>query len=170
MVAKKNYRYQYYVEGECEQKLISVFKEQKNLVLPGKIEVFNVTQDRFTNLRLRTISDRTIVILVFDTDKETTDIFLENLKVLKNDSRIKAVWCVLQVDNLEEELIRSTNIKEIKELLACPSNKEFKHYFLVEKRLFDKLRLHAFNLDKIWVSRPKTGYCDIENDGWRIKQ
>ena len=170
MAAKKNYRYQYYVEGECEHKLISVFKEQKNIVLSGKIEVFNVTQDRFTNLRLRTISDRTIVILVFDTDKEITDIFRENLRILKKDSRIRAVWCVLQVNNLEDELKRSTNIKEIKELLSCPSNKEFKHYFLVEKRLFEKLRLHAFDLSKIWISHPKTGFSEIENDGWRIKQ
>ena len=169
MSAKKNYRFQYYVEGDCEKKLLSVLKEQKVFILPGKVEIFNVIQERFSNLQLRTLSDKTIVILVFDTDKEETDTLWENLRILKKDPRIKAVWCVLQVDNLEDELVRSTDIKEIKELLPCPSNKEFKHYFLIEKRLFEKLRSHNFNFNRIWISHPKHGFREIENDGQKIK-
>lgn len=169
MSAKKTYRFQYYVEGDCEKKLISVLKEQKTLILPGKVEKFNVIQERFSNMQLRTLSNKTIVILVFDTDKGESDMLWENLRMLKKDSRIKAVWCVLQVDNLEDELIRSTDIKEIKELLPCPSNKEFKHYFLIEKRLFEKLRSHSFNFDRIWISHPKNGFREIENAGSMIK-
>lgn len=167
--ARKDYRYQYYVEGQCEQKLLTVFKEQKTLILPGKIEVFNVIQESFTNLHLRTLSDRTIAILVFDTDIGETEIFRDNLRILRKDHRIRAVWCVLQVNNLEDELLRSTNVREIKDLINAPSNKDFKHYFVNEKRLFEKLNLHAFNFDKIWISHPKHGFEEIINDGRRIK-
>lgn len=69
----KNNRYQYFVEGECERKLITTLKEQKTWVVSGKIEVFNVKLERITELRLRQISDNTTVILIFDTDTIDTE-------------------------------------------------------------------------------------------------
>ena len=49
----KGARYHYFVEGECEKKLISVLKEQKNLIVPGKIDVLDVTKERLTNLLIK---------------------------------------------------------------------------------------------------------------------
>ena len=166
----KNYRYQYYVEGQCEQKLISILKEQKTWIISGKIEVFNVVQEIFTNTRLRQLGANTIVILVFDTDVSNTDNLRKNISILKKESNVKAVWCVLQVNNLEDELCRSTNIREIKELIDCKSQKEFKHAFVTEKRLFEKLLKHEFDFDKIWVMQPPNGYDGIHNDGERVKK
>ena len=36
--------YQYYVEGQNEEKLISVLKTEMELVFPGNIDVLNVVQ------------------------------------------------------------------------------------------------------------------------------
>lgn len=35
----------YYVEGPCEQQLISALKERPEKLIPGKVKVFNVVQN-----------------------------------------------------------------------------------------------------------------------------
>ena len=50
---RKNVRYHYYVEGNCEKKLIDEFKKQQLPIISGKIDVFNAVQEEFTNTRLR---------------------------------------------------------------------------------------------------------------------
>ena len=42
----KGKRYHYFVEGECEKKLISVLKEQKELIVPGKIDFVTEYMER----------------------------------------------------------------------------------------------------------------------------
>lgn len=59
-------RYHYYVEGNCEKKLIDEFKKQQLPIISGKIDVFNAVQEEFTNTRLRMLPENTVVILVFD--------------------------------------------------------------------------------------------------------
>ena len=93
-----------------------------------------------------------------------------NIRVLQQDTRIKDVWCVMQVTNLEDELCRCTDIKAPRELFSCKSNKEFKHEFIAEKRLFEKLIEHGFDYKKLWISRPNEGYIGINNDGVKIKR
>ena len=166
----KNNRYQYYVEGKCEQKLISVLKDQKTWIISGKVEVFNVIQETFSNIRLRQLSPNTIVILVFDTDTSNSNILNKNLQILRKAPNVKAVWCVMQVNNFEDEIRRSTNIREIKDLLNCKSNSEFKHAFVIEKRVFEKLMTHEFDYTKLWVTDPPHAFEGIDNDGIRIKQ
>lgn len=41
---RKNVRYHYYVEGNCEKKLIDEFKKQQLPIIAGKIDVFNAIQ------------------------------------------------------------------------------------------------------------------------------
>ena len=72
-------------------------------------------------------------------------------------------------ENLEDEMIRSTDIKEIKELLGTPSNKEFKHSMLIEKNLIDKLRNYHFDYSLFWATQPKGAFSIILNDGYRVK-
>ena len=76
----------------------------------------------------------------------------------------------MQVENLEDELIRSTDIKSIRDLIGCRSNKDFKRDVLKEKRLVMKLYNHNFDIDKIWASKPSSEYNGIDNMGYRIKQ
>jgi len=166
---KKNERYYYLVEGECEKKLLEVFKEQKSMIIPGKVSCFNIVQEHITTAFLRTLPDNTTVILLFDTDTNNADILLDNIRALTNHTHVKSVKCVPQVKNLEDELVKTTNIKEIRELLGSKSNKDFKHDFISEKRLFEKLRLHKFDFSVLWSSLPEGAFKRINNDANTIK-
>ena len=166
---RRDIRYQYYVEGECEKKLLSELKKT-GAVLPGKINVYNITQNELRQEHLRLLARNTVVILIFDTDAGNLSILEKNLSVLRRSPNVRDVWCVTQVRNLEEELVRATDIREIKHLLGCRSNKDFKSVFLSEKRLMDKLFLHNFHFEKMWSSSPSGKYSRIVNDGVKIKQ
>ena len=166
----RNNRYEYYVEGQCEKKLLEVFKEQKNMILSGKIHVFNPIQELFKDLQLRTIQENTTVILVFDSDTDNLGVLPENISYLENNARIKEVWCVIQVRNLEDEIIRaSSDLRSIKDLTGSRTNREAKHDFIMEKNLYLKMCAHGFDFSKIWITTPGGAYARITNDGEKIK-
>ena len=71
---------QYYVEGEDEEKLVNVLKTQLGLIRPGKVQKLNVVEQEITNIRLRTLKQGTMVVLVFDTDTGNVDILKKNIK------------------------------------------------------------------------------------------
>ena len=75
--------YQYFVEGDDEKRLIEVLKTDMRLIQPGKVQVVNVVQERLTGLKLRVLSEGTILIFVFDTDSGNIDILNENIKKAK---------------------------------------------------------------------------------------
>ena len=166
----KNNRYQYYVEGDCEKKLIDVLKNN-NILLSGKINVLNAAQEVITDLRLRTLSPDTIVILVFDLDKANAEIVKTNMDYLREHSNIKEVWTITQIENFEDEIKRSTDIKELKDLLGSKSNKDFKHDFLRTKDVLGKLEDHHFSISKMWSKKPGKPFNSfLENDGYRVKK
>ena len=74
--------YQYYVEGQDEEKIIQVLKTELQLIAPGKVEKFNVVSEKFTELRIMPLKMGTIVVLVFDTDAGNIDTLKENIKFL----------------------------------------------------------------------------------------
>lgn len=76
--------YQYFVEGEDEQKLINTLKSEMKLILPGKVQVFNITQEKMTKLRLMNLKVGTSVVLVFDSDAGNLKILEENIRFLEN--------------------------------------------------------------------------------------
>ena len=162
-------RYYYFVEGKCEEKLLETLKEQRNMLLPGRIHCFNMVQERISEAMIRAIPPDTTVILVFDTDTDTSDILRENIRFLKSHYHIKAVWCVMQIENLEDELVRSTDVSKITELTDSKSEKDFKRDFIHERNLFDKLERHAFDYDIIWSQIPSGSFSDLVNDGARVK-
>ena len=82
-------RYHYYVEGNCEKKLIDEFKKQQLPIISGKIDVFNAVQEEFTNTRLRLLPENTVVILVFDTDTGIVEILNRNLGNTQKTSTCK---------------------------------------------------------------------------------
>ena len=67
------------------------------------------------------LKDGTAVVLVFDTDAGNLTVLKENIKLLQTQRNISEVICVLQVKNLEDELVRSCNIKQIKVTVQNPS-------------------------------------------------
>ena len=128
--------YQYYVEGQCEKKLIDELKKHQ-LVIPGNVNVKNVTQEFLGPGHLRLLPPDTVVILL---------------------------------ENLEAELVRATTVREVKDLLGCQSNKDFKASFISERYLLEKLNHHGFRLEALWSTSPGGTFSGIINDGWRIKK
>lgn len=162
--------YQYYVEGEDEKKLLSVLKTEMGLIVPGKIDKLNVVQELLTQLRLMQLKNGTTVILVFDTDAGNVEILKENISILRRSCIVKDVICIPQVNNLEDELIRSCKINHIRELTGSKSNKDYKHCLIVEKNLKEKLLRHKFDIDKFWNQNPTNCYSKIKNETKRIKR
>lgn len=164
-----NIRYHYYVEGPCEKKLIDELKKVQ-AVISGPVNVFNAAQEEFSQQRLRVLSSNTVAIIILDTDAGNYDILSRNVHILKKNRNIKDVWLVFQVENLEKELLRTTDVKEIKDLIGSKSNKDFKTDFINEKNLLVKLIHHNMNYAHLWASKPNGIYKNYDNDGYRIKR
>lgn len=71
---------------------------------------------------------------------------------------VKLVFLV-QVMNLEDELVRATDVKKITELTNSKSEKDFKTDFIALKDCRGTLIRHEFDIRKMWdqtVSEPFT--------------
>jgi len=165
----KNQIYQYYVEGNNEKKMASVLKSEYGHIIAGKIEKLNIVEKRITNQKLMQLKKDTIVILVFDTDTESSEILDENLRYLERQKNIRAVYCVTQVRNLEDELKKSCNIVQIKELTGSKTNKEFKSDWQRITNLRQRLDTKEFDFDKFWSSEAKGAFKHIENEADKVK-
>ena len=155
----KNEKYFYFVEGQCEQKLINELKSSEMLP-PGRTVVFNVLTKKISKSRIMDISKRSVVIMVFDTDacQEITTLS-NNVSLLKTQVEEVKVLYLIQVENLEDELIRSTDIKKIEELTNSRSEKDFKSDFLKQRSCLPLLEKHHFDLRKIWITEPPRSFA-----------
>ena len=160
---------QYYVEGPDDKKVIDTLKTKMELVKPGKVDVLNVVTEKITDLRLRTLSPGTMVVLVFDVDAGSRDILNTNIQKLKNCQVVTEVVTIPQVPKLEIELVRSCNIRQIKELLSSRSNDDFKRDVIRVTNLDAKLREHQFDIDQFWSATPTLPYQDILNQAAKVK-
>ena len=66
---------------------------------------------------MRTLDSNTIVILVYDTDIAKLDILDENVKLILKNKNVKAIVFIPQIFSIEDELVYSTDIKKIEDLL-----------------------------------------------------
>lgn len=89
---------------------------------------------------------------------------------LSRCQEVSRLICIPQVNNLEDELLRSCHIKQIKELLGSKSNKDFKHDLIVEKNLKKKLLNHDFDIQKFWNRNPENKFREISNGAINIKK
>ena len=95
---------------------------------------------------------------------------LSCLQYIIENSCIKEVIIIPQVSKLEDELVRSCNIRQIKELLNSNTNDEFKHDVLGVTNLDAKLRQHQFDINKFWTSTPPAPYQNIPNQAAKVKR
>lgn len=160
--------YHYFVEGENEEKIVQILKTELQLIVPGKVQVFNVIDQKLTKMRLMSLKACTTVILVFDTDTGNTSTLIENINFLKKQAAVKEVICITQVKNLEDELIRSCDVKQIKELTGSKSNSNYKRDMLNDSNFAKKLQKHKFDMGKFWSTVDEI-YKDIGNDAYKIK-
>lgn len=160
---------QYYVEGEDEEKLINVLKTDLSAIRPGKVQKLNVVTNEIPNARLIPLHSGTMVVLVFDTDAGNINILNRNLEKLKKCPYVSEIVTIPQVLNLEQELVRSCNIKRAAELLGSKSTKDFKSDFIRVSNLADKLREHQFDIRRLWCGKPPSPYQSIENLSEKVK-
>lgn len=167
MPKEKNYHY--FVEGQDEQKLLATLKTDLKLIKPGKIQVFNVVEKPMKKAYLLALKTPTTVVFVFDVDTGKTDILKQNIKMVSSSSNVEEVICVIQNRNLEDELLRACSIKQIKELTKSNSNSEYKHDLLAINNLASRLKEKNFQIDKMWIKQPPSGYDGIKNEAEKIK-
>lgn len=152
----------YFVEGQCEEKLIKTLKE-KELLIPGKVEVFNALTKRITRSKIMTIDRSSNIILVFDADREQdTEIFKANCAILETFFKKSNIHLLIQVMNLEDELLRSTDAISIKELTGSKSDSDFKKDFINLSDCCSTLKNHHFDINKMWRQVPSGEFAGLQ--------
>ncbi len=162
--------YQYFVEGEDEIKLLNVLKSDIGCITAGKVDKFNPVQKNFTSARIRTLKPNTVIILIYDTDVEKIEILQKNIAFLERQTAIKEVFCIPQVKNLEEELMRACQIRSIEELTGSTSKKDYKRDIISCTNLDTRLKKCNFDIQKFWQCIPKNGFYIFGNDAEKIKK
>lgn len=166
---KKNATIQYLVEGEDEKKLVNTLKNDLKVINPGKVQIINVIQNIVSDMILRTFKQGTIVVLIFDTDTNDVDTLNKNIEKLKKNRNVANIITIPQVNNLENELIYSCDIKRITELLNSRSASNFKHDLIHITNLSNKLKQHSFDINRFWSRQPQSPYDHIINMAHEIK-
>ncbi len=161
------------MEGQNEKKLVDVLKSEFQWIANGKVFVHNVLTRPIPRASLRQIKNNTIAIFLFDTDNEQCgiDLLQENIQTLKSQHHIKDVITILQVKNIEDELIRSTDIRKITDLLQSKSENGFKNDFnrTDMRRLRQKLEEHHFDIDRLWVMKGTGIFAEVMNNSAKIR-
>ena len=159
------------MEGEGDREIVKALKNELKCIQPGKVEVFNVNQERFTNMRLRSIKNNTTVILVYDTDtgERGEPTLRQNIEILNSRANVKKIICIPQVENLEDELVRACNIKEVKELTKSRSNTNYKKDILNISNLVNRLKHCKFDFTKFWRKIPNNVFKKHGNDSDKIR-
>jgi len=165
----KNFIFQYYVEGDDEKHLIDVLKSELKKIKPGKVQKLNVVDQKITDAMIRTYKDGTVVVLIFDTDTGDVNILNENIARLNRCRAVSKVVTIPQVLNLEDEIVRSCNIRDARKLLNSRSTKNFKRDFINVSNLGAKLEEHKFDINLLWNQNPREPYRHIENQSKEVR-
>jgi len=162
--------YRYYVEGECEKHFLDTYKSGVDPVFhPGKVEVFNVLTHVITQSRLINFAKGTTLVLVYDTDQSSTEIFERNLEQLKKNKSISKIIHVQSVKNFEEELVYSSDLNNINEMFNTKSVSEFKTKFN-SANIINKMKKINFKFSKIWTRTADKSYSKFKQGGKSIKE
>ena len=162
----------YYCEGEDDQKLVDALKSSPSKILPGKSKKLNVVQNIIPKSILLGIKPDTNVVLVFDTDVTTNmDVVKKNIENIKKYCRGVKIINLLQVKNLEDELVRSTDIKTVMELTKSKSISNFKADFLKMKdeQCRNTLERHKIDVTQLWITKAPGEFDFIERNSDLIK-
>ncbi len=144
----------YFVEGKCEAALLAALKEPPQKVVPGRVKVFNVVANLIPRSQLVTIQPGTTVVFVFDTDVPVTESLKRNIELIQTYcSKVRIVF-LPQVMNLEDELVRCTDINSITDLTRSRSTKDFKRDFCAMTNCRDVLNRHQLDVLRLWTQNP----------------
>ena len=159
---------QYYVEGECEKKLISAFQHvEEGGFKIGKIEIINPATKEITKLRIAQLKNDTAVALVYDVDYINEKILERNIANLRSNKNVKEIYHIQSINNFEDEIKYSTKVKNINDIFSTKSSNEFKNKFISHPDIVHKLRNIDFSIKLIWSRN--TDKCKFLNQGDKIK-
>lgn len=167
-----NSRCIYFVEGPCEDKLISAIKLNPSIIIPGKVKVYNVIQELIPNSQLLAIPQGALVVFVYDTDVDNTEYIKKNIKRVKQYCRNVKLVNLMQVKNFEEELERATDVKRVQELTKSSSIKNFKADFcrLKDQECRNMLERHRFDVHQMWNKKASEvfAFAEKERDAGKV--
>lgn len=158
----------YFVEGQCEQKIVEALKEEPQRLRSGKVKVLNPITQEIPSSVLLTIKEGSVVVLVFDTDIPVTEQLKNNIRRIRKYCKVDIVY-LGQVLNLEDELVRCTDISRIQELTNSKSNKDFKRDFCAMTNCRQVLDRHNLNVELLWNSRYPEKFVFLENNSKTVK-
>jgi len=158
----------YFVEGQDEKKIIDTLKTDLRLIQPGKVQIVNPVQERVTASRILPLKQGTTVILVFDTDTDSSQILQSNIAFISSRTNIQKVLCVTQVRNLEDEILRSCRINHIRDLTNSKSDREYKADLIHITNLAERLTKCGFEPELFWAMKPTDAFSGIKNDAQQI--
>ena len=157
------------MEGECEKAFLTALKESPALITPGKITVLNVLTEEISKSRLISLSPGTTVVFVFDTDIEITEKLKLNISRIENYFDKSRLIFLPQVRNLEDELVRCTDISRVTELTKSPSKSDFKSDFCRMTNCRAVLTRHHLDVLKLWTVNPPVPFTFLPRNSDRIK-
>lgn len=161
----------YYVEGPCEQQLVVALKENPSRLIPGKIKVYNVIQNLIPRSQILSIQAGTMIALVFDTDVKQTANLKKNIECLRRFCRKLHIVYLPQVRNLEDELVRCTDVRDATALTQSNSISNFKTAFcrLRANDCRAMLKRHRVNIDRLWTTKVPEAFAFVESNSGQIK-
>ena len=160
----------YFVEGSCEKVLIDALKEKPTLIVPGRTKVFNAISNELTRSMLVTIQSGTTVVFVFDTDVEITERLKKNIKLVSTYCTGAKVVCLPQVLNLEDELVRCTDVSKAMELTGSKTLKDFKRDFCAMTNCRAVLTRHQLDVLKLWTQKVPEVFAFVSANSEEIKK
>ena len=161
----------YLTEGECEEKLVNALKVKPALVIPGKVKRFNVIQNELPASILMTFDPGSIVVLVFDTDKDETSHLKKNIQMLKRLCSQVEVLTIAQVLNFEDEIESATDVIKAQNLTKSDTISDFKSAVNHMKDLEFRRSLdrHKLDITRLWVKKPPKAFSFISQGSEKIK-
>lgn len=149
-MSSKNNVFHYYVEGECEEKLINTYKKPPySYFVPGKVEILNVVQKEISRPRITAFKANTIVIFVYDTDVENDEMIQRNVNKLKKYGF--RVYHIQSIKKFEDEIVYASRVKSILDVFKTDNEAEFKNHFILQSNLPSKLLKVGFEIEKMWI-------------------
>lgn len=91
-----------------------------------------------------------------------------NNKLISSSMNVLRVICVTQVKNLEDELICSCDIRNIRELTNSRSDREYKSDLIRITNLAERLKKCCFCKELFWSKDPDGAFKDIQNQADKI--
>ncbi len=113
------------------------------------------------------------MVLIFDTDVTTNlDVVKKNIENIKKYCRGVKIINLLQVKNLEDELVRCTDVKSVLELTKSKSLSNFKADFrkMKNEQCRNMLDRHKINVDRLWTTKASGEFEFAERNSSAIKR